>query len=135
MLNIEIKPTPGTERRTGEVVAAHAARWWQDASVPPLLTSFQPAALEGAMAGAPHLPRGLLMDEFHPAWRSVAQALACVAVVFNHRLWTAALVAQAREGGLRCLAYTVNDEADAQRLLAIGLDGLITDKVDMFPAD
>ena len=47
-LNIEIKPTPGTERETGEVVARHAARLWQNADVPPFLTSFQVAALEGA---------------------------------------------------------------------------------------
>jgi hypothetical protein len=29
LLNIEIKPTPGTERETGEVVAREAARLWQ----------------------------------------------------------------------------------------------------------
>src|SRR5690606_489025 len=39
LLNIEIKPTPGTERETGEVVAREAARLWQGAAVPPLLTS------------------------------------------------------------------------------------------------
>src|SRR3989338_3560630 len=41
-LNIEIKPTPGTEAETGRVVAAHAARLWPGQPVPPLLTSFQP---------------------------------------------------------------------------------------------
>src|SRR5882724_1788115 len=46
-LNIEIKPTPGVERHTGEVVAREAAQLWSDASVPPLLTSFRPEALEG----------------------------------------------------------------------------------------
>ena len=30
-LNIEIKPTPGAERLTGEVVARHAARLWRPA--------------------------------------------------------------------------------------------------------
>jgi glycerophosphoryl diester phosphodiesterase len=37
-LNIEIKPTTGTERQTGEVVAQHATRLWQGVAVPPLLT-------------------------------------------------------------------------------------------------
>jgi glycerophosphoryl diester phosphodiesterase len=30
------------------------------------------------------------------------------------------------------LAYTVNDEAEAQRLWSMGLDALITDRVDLF---
>ena len=50
LLNIEIKPTPGTERHTGEVVAQHAARLWADEAIKPLLTSFQIEALEGAKA-------------------------------------------------------------------------------------
>ena len=54
-LNIEIKPTPGLEQQTGEVVAREAARLWAGADVPPLLTSFRPEALEGAQNAAAHL--------------------------------------------------------------------------------
>ena len=36
------------------------------------------------------------------------------------------------QGGWQVLAYTVNDVADAGRLLALGVDGLITDAVDVF---
>ena len=132
LLNIEIKPTPGTERRTGEVVAAEAARHWVHAAVPPLLTSFQVAALEGAHAAAPHLPRGLLLDTLRDDWLATAQRLGCVAIVCNHALWDAGLVAQVRDAGLRALSYTVNDDWAAQRLLALGTDGIITDRVDLF---
>ncbi len=45
LLDIEIKPTPGTEAATGRAVATLAARLWQGAAVPPLLTSFQTDAL------------------------------------------------------------------------------------------
>jgi glycerophosphoryl diester phosphodiesterase len=38
----------------------------------------------------------------------------------------------ARAEGWRALAYTVNDEWAAQRLLDLGLDGIITDRVDVF---
>lgn len=131
-LNIEIKPTTGAEHRTGEVVAQHAARLWQDAAVPPLLTSFQVEALRGAVAAAPHLPRGLLLDTLRTGWLDTARALGCVAVVCNHTLWDAASVAQVRAAGLRTLSYTVNDEWAAQRLLDLGTDGLITDRVDLF---
>jgi glycerophosphoryl diester phosphodiesterase len=34
---------------------------------------------------------------------------------------------------LRTLSYTVNDEWAAQRLLALGTDAIITDRVDLFP--
>ena len=43
-------PTPGAEAQTGTVVANAAARLWAGAAVRPLLTSFQPAALEAARA-------------------------------------------------------------------------------------
>ncbi len=133
-LNIEIKPTPGTELATGRAVAEAAARLWAgDAAHTPLLTSFQPDALKGARETAPQLPRGLLLDTLWEGWRDTAQALDCVAVVCNHALWDAATVAQARGAGLRTLAYTVNDEWAAQRLLDLDLDGIITDRIDLFP--
>ncbi len=34
--------------------------------------------------------------------------------------------------GLRALSYTVNDDWAAQRLMALGTDGIITDRVDLF---
>jgi len=61
-LNIEIKPTPGQEHETGRVVAREAARLWAGHEPLPLLTSFQPDALAGAIDTAPGLPRGLLID-------------------------------------------------------------------------
>lgn len=131
-LNIEIKPTPGLERQTGDVVARHAARLWQNASVPPLLTSFQVPALEAAMAAQPDLPRGLLLDALWPGWLETAQNLGCVAIICDHVLWDQASMTQAHSAGFKTLSYTVNDEATAQRLLDLGLDGIITDRVDLF---
>lgn len=131
-LNIEIKPTPGSEAHTGEVVARQAARLWQDAPTPPLLTSFQPDALRGAMQVAPELPRGLLLDTLWTGWLETALVLGCVAVVCNHTLWDTSSVTQAKSAGLRTLSYTVNDEWAAQRLVALATDGIITDRVDLF---
>jgi glycerophosphoryl diester phosphodiesterase len=133
-LNIEIKPTPGVEQRTGEVVAAEAARLWADAAVPPLLTSFRPEALAGARSTARHLPRGLLLDTLWDGWLDVARQLDCVAIVCNYALWNADTVAQVHGAGMRCLSYTVNDESVAQHLLRLGTDGIITDRVDLFSA-
>jgi glycerophosphoryl diester phosphodiesterase len=131
-LNIEIKPTPGTERRTGEAVAREAARLWEGRAVPPLLTSFQPEALQGARQAAPALPRGLLLDSLHEGWLGAAQALECVAIVCNYALWNDALVQRVHAAGMRALSYTVNDDWAARWLLALGTDGIITDRVDLF---
>ena len=105
---------------------------WQGADVPPLLTSFSPEALQGACESAPGLPRGLLLDSLPGGWLETALALGCVAVVCNHALWNSASVAKAHDAGLRTLSYTVNDEWAAQRLMDLGTDGIITDRVDLF---
>lgn len=157
-LNIEIKPTPGHEADTGRLVALAARALWGTAApsdtatsppaqvtttaegrpatelaAAPLLTSFRVEALAAAQAAAPELPRGLLLDSLWTGWLEQALALDCVAVVAHHPLWTESSVALARGAGLRTLAYTVNAPEEAQRLLALGLDGLITDRVDAFP--
>jgi len=131
-LNIEIKPTPGLERQTGEVVAQHAARLWREAAVPPLLTSFKPEALQAAGAAQAHLPRGLLLDSLWDGWLDAARSLGCLAVVCNHALWEPSTVTDVKRAGLRRLSYTVNDEWAAQRLINLGTDGIITDRVDLF---
>ena len=131
-LKIEIKPTPGHEEHTGRVVARDAARLWIHDPLPPLLSSFKPAALQAAQEVAPALPRALLVDTLWDGWFECAQSLACVAVVANHELWDQALVERVQAAGMRTLAYTVNEDAVARRLLAIGVDGLITDAVDHF---
>lgn len=131
-LNIEIKPTPGQEHQTGDVVANHAARLWHGAAVPPLLTSFNPEALEAARDAQSRLPRGLLLDTLWKGWLETALSLECVAIVCNHALWDTSSVTQARSAGFRMLSYTVNDEWAAERLIQLGTDGIITDRVDLF---
>jgi glycerophosphoryl diester phosphodiesterase len=132
LLNIEIKPTPGHDAATGSAVADAAATLWSAAAVPPLLTSFSPEALEAAQTAQPQLPRGLLLDKLWTGWLETALRLGCVAVICQHTLWDESSVLQAKSAGFRCLSYTVNDEASAQRLINLGTDGIITDRVDFF---
>ena len=134
-LNIEIKPTPGLEGATGTAVAHAAARLWPAGVSPPLLTSFQPASLEAARIAQPQLPRGLLKDNLDPGWLDTAVRLDCAAVVCNYRLWNQATVRQAKKAGLRTLCYTANESAAVQAMLALGLDGIITDQVHVFKPD
>jgi glycerophosphoryl diester phosphodiesterase len=131
-LNIEVKPTPGFEHTTGRAIGEACLRMWPEAAVSTLLSSFRPDALQGARDAAPGLPRALLVDTLWQGWFEMAQALQCVAVVTNHKLMDAALIEQLRGAGLRALCYTVNDPAEARRLVALGIDGIITDAVDRF---
>lgn len=131
-LNVEIKPTPGREHATGVAAGAACARLWPGASPALLLSSFELEALRGARESAPALPRGLLLDRLQPGWLEQARQLACVAVITQHDLMDADLIAQLHGAGLRALCYTVNAADEARRLLALGIDGLITDAVDRF---
>ncbi|TDQ40654.1 glycerophosphodiester phosphodiesterase [Tepidicella xavieri] len=127
LVNLEIKPVPGHEAATGAAVARAVQTLWGQATVPPLLTSFQPHALQAAQQAAPELPRGLLLEKFWPGWEGVAEALQCVALVGHHPLIDAALMQTAQRHGWRVLSYTVNDPAEARRLRQLGVEGLITD--------
>jgi len=129
-LNIEVKPTPGFEHTTGHAVGAACLRLWQEIAAPPLLSSFRPDALQGARDAAPGLPRALLVDTLWQGWFEIVQSLECVAVVTNHKLMDAALIAQVHGAGLRALCYTVNDPDEARRLVVLGIDGIVTDAVD-----
>jgi glycerophosphoryl diester phosphodiesterase len=127
-LDLEIKPTPGTEHHTGREIARTVQRLWR--GTPPLLSSFRPDALAGAADTAPELPRALLLDALWPGWIDAAAALHCVAVITHHALMDAALVAQLHAAGRRAMVYTVNDAARADALIALGVDGIVTDAVD-----
>ena len=131
-LNIEIKPSPGEAAATGAAVATEVARLWSAQIVPPLLSSFDPDALAAARAADARWPRALLLDSLRDGWFEEAQALGCVAVVTNHAVMDAAVIERLHGAAMRALVYTVNDVQSAQRLIALGIDGIITDAVDRF---
>lgn len=131
MVNIEIKPVPGAEWRTGAAVALDAQALWAGSDVLPLLSSFSEDALEAARKAAPGLPRALLLDKLPTDWLERLRRLDCVALDANHRELSAEVIQAAHAAGFRVACYTVNDPARAAQLLGWGLDALITDAVDL----
>jgi glycerophosphoryl diester phosphodiesterase len=129
-VNVEIKPAYGHERRTGEAVARMAAELWRGAGLPPVLSSFSPAALVAARQAAPQLPRGLLIGRLPPYWPEMLADLECAALHANHRALKARVIEEARAAGCAVVAWTVNDRRPARRLLALGVDCVITDRLD-----
>lgn len=130
LANIEIKPVPGAEGRTGAAVALDARTLWAGADVPPLLSSFSEEALAAAREAAPELPRALLLDKLPGDWLDRLRALDCVALDANHRELRPEIIDEVHAAGFRVCCYTVNDLDRAQLLWGAGLDGLITDWVD-----
>ena len=133
--NVEIKPAKGHERATGEVVARMTRELWKGAPITPLLSSFSPDALAAAQEAAPELPRGGLCDSLPDGWQSILKRLGCKAVHCNYQSLNGKLAAEIHEAGYGILVWTVNDPAEARRLLAIGADCLVTDALDRIGPD
>src|SRR5450830_1226986 len=137
-MNIEIKPAPGFDAQTGEVVA-RATRDYFAAEIAagallPLLSSFSIAALQAARQAAPELARGWLVEAIPDDWVTQAKELGVVALHCNHKLLTPALALAVKEQGLGLFCYTVNTPERASELLAWGVDGFCTDRIDLIAA-
>lgn len=136
-MNIEIKPVPGFEAETGRVVANITAAYFRDelaAGDPaglPLLSSFSAEALAAARDAVPALPRGLLVDRVPADWLAQCQALGAVALHTNHKVLTPELAAAVKKAGLGLFCYTVNQPERAREILAWGVDGFCTDRIDL----
>lgn len=128
--NIEIKPCPGAETRTGAVVAQLAQQLWNRAAIPPLLSSFSTTALDAALSSAPALPRALLIPGQPPTdWLRCLNELDCLALNINHEFATQELIQEAHAKGYKIACWTVNTAARARELLDWGCDALFTDEI------
>lgn len=146
-INIEIKPAPGFEVRTGEVVARETARLYADRIVAggdrpdrivrdvPLFSSFSDAALAAARRVAPDIPRGYLRDRVPPDWRDSLEDLRAVALHTNHKYLTREQARAIKDAGFWLFCYTVNDPARAKELRDWGVDAICTDRIDLIGPD
>lgn len=141
VMNVEIKAGRGVD--PGPLAAAAVAairRHGLARSV--LITSFNPFVLAAVRADAPELRRGQIVGSFAGAglrWherallRSLAlnhRALPDVLSV-EHSLITARSLQTMQGRGYRVFAWTVNDAAEIERLVALGVDGIISDRPDL----
>lgn len=131
-MNIEIKPSPGEERKT----ALAALETLEDmlgakdgilaGSI--VFSSFKRESLEALRDAGPRWPRGLLISEWSPDWRDTAAKLGCISLHPHHRLLESRdIVREIKAEGSLILPYTVNDPEKASKLFAWGVDAIITD--------
>jgi glycerophosphoryl diester phosphodiesterase len=140
-MNVEIKPVPGFERDTGEVVAVLTRRLYASeiaavkagasAASLPLFSSFSFDAVAAARDVAPNIPRGLLMDVIATDWHAQLDALGAVALHTNHKNLSPEQARAVKQTGFGLFCYTVNDAERAREIFAWGVDGFCTDRIDL----
>jgi glycerophosphoryl diester phosphodiesterase len=106
-----------------------------------LISSFEAGALREVAAAGPHLPRAYLMgnDTYRPdvrfreAWPFGAlRRLGAAAWHPSRELPLLAwLIPRVRRAGYAVHVWTVDDVAAMRRLIALGVDGIITDVPDV----
>ena len=123
-VNIELKGAG-----TGERIAAYLE---EVPGARVMLSSFQLPELQASLCDVPHLPHAII---------SAAPADWLWELVRELELWgvhprsdavDAAFMRRAREHGVQVNAWTVNELAEMRRLMALGVDGIITDWPDRF---
>jgi len=89
-------------------------------------------ALAAAARAAPELRRAWLLENELPAdWQARAAALGCVSLNLNNRHLSEDVVRRVHGAGLRVVAWTVNDLARATTLRDWGVDGIVTDQLEL----
>jgi glycerophosphoryl diester phosphodiesterase len=126
--NIEIKaPRAYAENAARAALAATLRVWPKDAPLP-YISSFAPEALAQAKRMVPNWPRGYLTPHLMRSTIIEASELGCISVGLDYKLTDAEAIDRLRGAGFSVLAYTVNDRNEAERLFAIGVDGVFSDR-------
>ncbi|NLI70430.1 MAG: glycerophosphodiester phosphodiesterase [Firmicutes bacterium] len=126
---IEIKTSlVGANMETADAVAAVVAR--HDLYKRVVVSSFNPFALVRTRKTDPHIPVGLLHFPLVPSLLqrgSFADMVRPAVLHPHHRLVNRKYMEQARMLGCRVIPWTVNAEEDLNRMMQMGVDGVITD--------
>jgi len=137
-LLLEIKVGPGRERYAGieeKTLALVRQRGLRDRVV---VMAFEAPTIRRVRELEPRVATTLLVSRVRverervPAREAVSWATAAGAtdLGIDHRVLDADVVAAARAAGLRVATWTVNEDADIRRVLALGVDIVISDRPD-----
>lgn len=129
-LNLEIKPCPGREKETAEIALDELSRMWDDHDRL-LISSFSHVSLETARDMARDWHRGLLMSEWLPNWKDLADYLEISTININGNKCTREQVEEIIDMDYPVLAYTINDPQRARLLQSWGVDSFFTDVPDV----
>lgn len=122
-MNIELK-THGEE---GEELGAAVAEQLRHGASDILISSFDDAALQSFRLNNPDCPLGVIYDELPQGWQGQAEALNAVSIHLAAQHLSAEQVASVKKNGRELYVFTVNDQAEAERLWGMGVEGVFSD--------
>ncbi len=128
--DLEMKAEPGRAQALAEAVAAALAQAWPAGAAPPIVSSFDAAALAAFAEAAPRVARGYLVGALPARWLAEARRLGAAAVICDHRRLDGARAGAIKAAGYPLAVYTVNEPARAKALYAFGVDAVISDAPD-----
>jgi len=91
-----------------------------------LVSSFHHPLLQQLQQAWPALRLGILIAHYPLDLSPILQDIKAVSLHCDHGFIDAALVQQAHQRGLAVYVYTVNQQRDAERLAAMGVDGIFS---------
>ena len=124
--NIDLKCDPGDSTAAAGALFGQLEQSWQ-ADEPPLISSFDRAALAAVRAAAPDLPVGVLTPTLEHDWRAAFDALGAATLHIGDRGLTADGVRPLIAENIEIAVFTVNDPARAKELLSWGVAGVFSD--------
>ena len=126
LINIELK---------GKVTAGPTARFLQaHPELAVLVSSFNHRELAAFRALDETTPIAPLFERARANMLGTASALGASCVSVSQRMVKSALIEQCNDAGFPVLVYTVNRLHEAQRLKALGVGGVFTDRPDVLMA-
>jgi glycerophosphoryl diester phosphodiesterase len=125
--NVEIKPCPGREQVTAELVMRELQRLWPAHIVKPLISSFAYDSLQVAYRLAPEFPRAVLVEEVPGNWRTLCAGVEAIALNPWHKTLTPEWTKAVKKAGYRVITYTVNETPRARELFDWGVDAVFSD--------
>jgi glycerophosphoryl diester phosphodiesterase len=96
------------------------------------LHSFDHDAIASARRIAPHIPRGVLFDEWPDSAGAIVERTAARDVWPKNSLLTLPRVQELQGIGCRVIVWTVNDAARIRELTEWGVDGICSDDLTLF---
>lgn len=129
-INIEIKPCFGRVRETTEKVMAIVHEQLRE-NIDILISSFSWKSLKIVRKLDKDIPIGLIFDRWNPNWRARAKKLSCVSLHCSQKILTHKRIQKIKNAGHIVLAYTVNNEKEAQKLIEMGVDAVFSDYPDL----
>ena len=132
LLNLELKAVGLEQTGLEQAVASLVARHGMESRV--LISSFNPMALQRVREADVRLPLALLYGPQLPQetlarWVDGLRPL--TALHPEYHLLNEGRLSWARQHGCRVNTWTVDEPEDMRRLLALGVDGIITDRPDL----